>query len=154
MTFRTQWRSYPFSIVLYSQKHVDYPFIFKFLSLISVTLFISCVVLAWQPTATAPCRDVTACVPRPTGLYLVEFSPIPVELLLPEWPVVRGQTKYSPLVLQVEGSCCLESGLFSQRLWLKTQIVILSRGGRPGSIPPTYNHEFFPIVSIFHCIIT
>ena len=73
----------------------------------------------------------------------MEFSSIPAELLLPERPVIRGQTKYSPLVLQVEGSCCLAGGLLSQRLWLRTLIVLLSRGGRPGSIPPTYNHEFY-----------
>ena len=73
----------------------------------------------------------------------MEFSSIPAKLLLPERPVVRGQTKYSPLVLQVGGSCCFAGGLFSQRLWLRTLIVLLSRSGRPGSIPPTYNHEFY-----------
>ena len=57
--------------------------------------------------------------------------------------MIRGQTKYSLLVLQVEGSCCLASGLSSQRLWLRILFVFLSRGGRPGSIPPTYNHEFY-----------
>ena len=72
----------------------------------------------------------------------MEFSSISAELLVSERPVVRGQTKYSPLVLRVGGSCCLTGGLFSQRLWLRTLIVLLSRGGRRGSIPPTYNHEF------------
>ena len=57
--------------------------------------------------------------------------------------MVRGQTKYSPLVLQVGGSCYLAGGLFSQRLWLRTLIVLLSSGGRPDSIPPAYNHEFY-----------
>ena len=66
-----------------------------------------------------------------------------LQFLMPERPVIRGQTKYSPLVLQVGGSCCLAGGLFSQRLWLRTLIVLLSRGGHPGSTSPAYNHEFY-----------
>ena len=62
-------------------------------------------------TGTVPCRDVTARVPPwPTGLYWVEFSSIPAEILLPERPVVRGQTKYSPLVLQLGGAPALQVG--------------------------------------------
>ena len=61
----------------------------------------------------------------------MEFSAIPAELLMPERPVIRGQTKYSPLVLQVGEAATLQVGSFSQRLWLRTLIVLLSASSVP-----------------------
>ena len=68
---------------------------------------------------------------------------------MPGWPVVRGQTNTvswssrlgvgssmaTRSLKHLSRPRCLVDRLFSQRLWLRTLIVLLSRSGHPGSIP-------------------
>lgn len=72
-----------------------------------------------------------------------------IEFLIPGWSMDRGLTNTVSSIIKVDGLCtygsvyckkysqntaALRFRLFSQRLWMRTLIVLLSRFGRPDSI--------------------